>query len=194
MPIHSERRRVGEIIPAFDVETLAHGRLQVPGPGLIHLQFRRFAGCPVCNLRVRRFALRYTELSRAAVLAVSFFYSPREAMLEYQKDLPHPVVADPTRRFFDAFGVERSSWALADPRAWGTATLGMLSGPSNPLEGSAQDGLPADFLLAAHQARAGETHAQIVAAHYGAFIDDQWSVDDVLRLATEHPQRSSRAG
>lgn len=113
-------------------------------------------------------------------------YSSREAMLEYQQDLPHPVVADPARRFFDAFGVERSRWALADPRAWATATLGVLSGPSNPFEGSAQDGLPADFLLAESEEHAGGTGGQIVAAHYGAFIDDQWSVEDVLRLAEVH--------
>lgn len=191
MPVHHERRSVGEILPAFELETLAHGRLRVPGSKLIHLQFRRFAGCPVCNLRVRRFALGHAELSAAGVQTVSFFYSSREAMLEYQHELPHPVVADPERRFFDAFGVERSRWAAADPRAWATATFGLLSGPSNPFEGGAQDGLPADFLMARSEARGEEPQCQIVAVHYGSSIDDQWSVDDVLRLAQTHTSRAA---
>ncbi|WP_259464520.1 hypothetical protein [Streptomyces sp. TLI_171] len=31
----------------------------VPAGGLLHLQFRRFAGCPVCNLHLRSFAVRH---------------------------------------------------------------------------------------------------------------------------------------
>src|SRR5690606_14450726 len=120
------------------------------------------------------------------VQTVSFFHSSREAMLEYQHDLPHPVVPDPRRRFFDAFGVERSKWAAASPRAWATATLGLLSGPSNPFEGGDQDGLPADFLMARSEAKEDEAQCQIVAVHYGSNVDDQWSVDDVLRLAQIH--------
>lgn len=186
MSVQQKRRRVGEILPAFELETLAHGRLGVPAPGLIHLQFRRFSGCPVCNVQLRRFASAHTELSAAGVRTVSLFYSSRAAMLDYQHELPHPVVADEHRRFFDEFGVERSRWAAAHPRAWATATFGLLSGPSNPFEREAPDGLPADFLIERGESPQSGRGAQIVALHYGLFIDDQWSVDDVLRLAQEH--------
>ncbi|HMZ13123.1 MAG TPA: AhpC/TSA family protein, partial [Mycobacterium sp.] len=30
--------------------------IRVPGPGRLHLQFRRFAGCPICSLHLRSFA------------------------------------------------------------------------------------------------------------------------------------------
>jgi peroxiredoxin len=181
-----QRRRVGDLLPAFELETLAHGPLSVPSSGLIHLQFRRFAGCPVCNVQLRRFAQAHAELAAAGVLTVSFFYSTREAMLDYQHELPHPIVADPQRRWFSAFGVERSLWATAHPRTWATAIGGLLSGPTNPFEGGAQDGLPADFLIVGNVESEAEVQCQIVALHYGVAADDQWSVDEVLELARAH--------
>lgn len=186
MTAYEKRRRVGEILPAFELGTLAHGQLVVPGSKLIHLQFRRFAGCPVCNVHIRRFAEAHAELGAAGVQTVSLFYSSREAMLGYQHELPHPVVADQERHFFEAFSVERSRFSGVQPRAWATAIGGLLSGPSNPFESAAPDGLPADFLIAPSEARESEPRCQIVALHYGASIDDQWSVDDVLRLSKVH--------
>lgn len=183
---YEKRRRVGEILPPFELETLAHGRLSVPGSKLLHLQFRRFAGCPVCNVHIRRFAAAHAELGAAGVQTVSLFYSSRETMLGYQHELPHPVVADQERHFFDAFLVERSRSFAVQPRVWATAIGGLLSGPSNPFEDAAPDGLPADFLIAPRDTRESEPCCQIMALHYGASIDDQWSVDEVLRLSKVH--------
>ncbi len=190
MQVEEKRRRVGETLPAFELETLSHGRLSVPGTSLIHLQFRRFAGCPVCNVQLRRFAQAHANLADAGVLTVSLFYSSRDAMLEYQHELPHPIVADPERRLFDAFRVERSRWAAASPRAWATAAIGLVSGPSNPFEGGAQDGLPADFLIERADSAEGDHQARIVDLHYGSSADDQWSVDDVLELAYMHQSQT----
>jgi hypothetical protein len=140
----------------------------------------------VCNVQVRRFALAHEQLAAAQIRTVSLFHSPEEVMLPYQHELPHPVVADPERRLFDAFGVERSPWASASPRVWATAIGGMFSGPSNPFERAAHDGLPADFLIASSGVSEGEPKCQIVALHYGASSDDQWSVDEVIEQARIH--------
>lgn len=189
---HLERRRsVGSIFPAFHLETLAHGSIRVPGPGLTHLQFRRFAGCPVCSVQVRRFALSHEELRAAQIRTVSLFHSPKEAMLPYQHELVHPVVADPARRLFNLFGVERSPFAMANPRAWATAIGGMLSGPTNPFERAPHDGLPADFLIASTGGPEEEANCQIVALHYGTSSDDQWSVDEVLEKARIHRESAA---
>lgn len=50
------RRAVGEHLAPLELSSLAHGTIHVPGPKFTHLQFRRFAGCPVCNLHLRSFA------------------------------------------------------------------------------------------------------------------------------------------
>jgi len=46
-----------------------------PARGLIHLQFRRFAGCPVCDLHLRSIVRRQRELSAAGVREVVVFHS-----------------------------------------------------------------------------------------------------------------------
>jgi hypothetical protein len=57
----------------------------VPDAGrLVHLQFRRYAGCPVCNLHLRSFAARHDELVVAGIREVVVFHSRAETMREFQ--------------------------------------------------------------------------------------------------------------
>jgi peroxiredoxin len=152
---------------------------------IVHLQFRRFAGCPVCNLHLHSIAGRLDELSRAGILEVAFFHSGPEVMREFQGDLPFDAIADPDRVGYREFGVERITWdtawrALA-PHTWVTAIRSLwwtqrrrgLSGAVG--EGENVLGLPAEFLIA--------SDGTVVAAHYGRSVDDHWSVDEILSLA-----------
>jgi hypothetical protein len=43
---------------------LAGAPVSIPSTShrLVHLQFRRFAGCPICNLHLRSIAVRHDEL------------------------------------------------------------------------------------------------------------------------------------
>ncbi|MEE3918755.1 hypothetical protein V2I01_10735 [Micromonospora sp. BRA006-A] len=51
--------------------------VDLPDPDrLIHLQFRRFAGCPVCNLHLRSIVRRHAEIEAAGVREVVLFHSP----------------------------------------------------------------------------------------------------------------------
>ncbi|MBI3561726.1 MAG: hypothetical protein HY080_08430 [Gammaproteobacteria bacterium] len=46
-----KRITVGDVIEQRVLETLQSGPVEIPHPvQLTHLQFRRFAGCPLCNL------------------------------------------------------------------------------------------------------------------------------------------------
>lgn len=167
------RRAVGERIDAIELTTLMHGTLRVPGRSFVHLQFRRFAGCPVCNLHLRQFAAGHGRLEAAGVRTIAFFHSPAELMRPYQGDLPFATVPDPERRWYRHFGVERSAFAVVHPQVIWSALRGLVSAPSNPLAGGTdQTGLPADVLL--------DADGVIVGVHYGAHADDQWSVDDLL--------------
>jgi hypothetical protein len=94
-------------------------------------------------------------------------------MQPYQGDLPLATVADPERIWYRRFGVERSAFAVLHPRVIVSALTGLITAPSNPLVGgSDQTGLPADFLIA--------PDGKLVALHYGAHADDQWSIEDLL--------------
>jgi peroxiredoxin len=171
------RFRIGDRAPRHALRTIRSERVLVPDPEhLIHLQFRRYAACPVCNLHVRSIARRHEEIVRTGIREVVVFHSSVRALLQYEADLPFAVIADPARHLYVEFGVERSPLALLDLRAWRAELRGSMR-RRNPLptNGESITGLPADFLIG----RDGQ-HA---ALKYGVHANDQWSVDEVLGLA-----------
>jgi peroxiredoxin len=166
--------------------TIADEPVKVPSAeSLTHLQFRRFAGCPVCNLHLRSFVRRHADLRAAHVREVVVFHAPAEELREYAKDLPFAVVPDPGKILYAEFGVGSSLRALLDPRAWGALLRGVARSliaaargseplPAIPPHGGSL-GLPGDFLIA--------PDGRVLASKYGKHADDQWSVDEVLALA-----------
>lgn len=168
--------------------TVTGERIRVPDPEwLVHLQFRRFAGCPICNLHLRSIVQRHDEIAAAGIREVVFFHSPADDLLEHTAELPFVTIADPEKRYYREFGVESSPRALLDPRAWGsiirgiTATMrGRFRPPATRQEGG-RLGLPADFLV--------DPSGRVLAAKYGEHANDQWSVDDLLA----HTRAAGRA-
>lgn len=176
--VPSSHFSAGDTVAAFEVQTIVGMRLSVPlRSGCTHLQFRRFAGCPICSLHLRSFIRRQGELNARGVHEVVFFHASREALLEHHHDLPFSVVADPTRRFYRRFGVERSVRALLHPKTWVAVVRGALATRRTPLPEHTLTafGLPADFMI--------DAAGRVLASKYGRHADDQWSVDEVLRLA-----------
>ncbi len=178
--------------PAVSTRTLTPvnaGPVELPDPQrLVHLQFRRFAGCPVCNLHLRSVVRRHAEIEAAGVREVVLFHSPADELREHVADLPVAVVADPDKRLYREFGVEAGRRALLNPRAWLPVVRAVLTGVWHVLRGrerlpastphGGRLGLPADFLVA--------PDGRIVAFNYGRHAYDQWSVDTLLALAAAH--------
>lgn len=169
--------------------TIGGAPVPIPDPDcLIHLQFRRFAGCPVCSLHLRSIANRLDEISAANVREVVVFHSSADELRKYTADLPMAVIADPDRRLYREFGVASAPRALLDPRAWPTIVRGVVSelralrrpGHVAPpvLPEGGRLGLPADFLIA--------PDGRVVASKLGRHADDQWSVDELLAHAASH--------
>lgn len=171
------RLHPGMVLDSLQIEAV-DGRVFTigKGSGLSHLQFRRFAGCPICNLHVHEFRRRHAELQQAGLQELIFFHSPRQQLLEWHKDMPFALIADPNLHFYRRFAVERGGLALLHPRAWWAGLRGLLRhGLRLPAMGERIDGLPADFLL--------DGQGRVLACHYGQHADDQWSVAEVLQLA-----------
>lgn len=180
----------GDTIPPRELTTIRSETLRLPDPdSLTHLQFRRFAACPICNVHLRSFAKRHDELVAAGVREIAVFHSPTEAMLPHQGDLPFAAIADPDRELYAEFAVETSIRSVLHPKAW-TAPLNPATysvvlrelrfghgslGTSEPLTG-----LPADFLIG--------PEGRILAAKYGRHASDQWTFEQVLRLASDAAQ------
>ncbi len=146
----------------------------------VHLQFRRFAACPICSIHLRGFTSRHEELLAVGIREVVAFHSEERELLRYRSDLPYDVIADPDRKLYTEFGVGRGLRTVLHPRAAWTRARGLAGGSS--LRGAlnrSEDhlGQPADFLIS--------PDGLVRAAQYGTNAADGWSVDEVLRAAGE---------
>lgn len=204
-PAGSRRIPRGASIEPRQLSAISGATLTIPDPArFVHLQFRRFAGCPVCHLHLRSFVRNERELRAAGVLEVVVFHSTPEELERHAGDLPFGVIADPEQRLYREFGVESGARALLDPRVWlpilwavAHAVVALLRGrartPSSDPHGG-RWGLPADFLI--------DSNGRVVACKYGEHADDQWSVDELLAHAkaaargslTDAPAREGRPG
>ncbi len=194
VPRASELKRLqaGAIFAARQLATISGDRIAVPDPAqLIHLQLRRFAGCPVCNFHLRSMARRHDEIAAAGVREVVVFHSPAEELRAHATDLPFAVVADPEKRLYEELGAEAGPRALLDPRAWWPIvrailfSLGAMLRERRPAPqpSGGRLGLPADFLIA--------SDGHVLACKYGEHVDDQWSIDELLELARGVRMRGS---
>jgi hypothetical protein len=118
----SRQLSVGDAFPVQilgRLETLSGEVARVPDPGfLVHVQMRRFAGCPVCNLHLRSVITRIGEVTGAGVREVVVFHSTIQELRQYESDLPFTVLADPRKDLYRALGVESSLLTVLSPRFW----------------------------------------------------------------------------
>ncbi|MGH2968080.1 MAG: peroxiredoxin-like family protein [Solirubrobacteraceae bacterium] len=171
----------GDRVPEHSLDGISGEAVRIPDPnGTVHLQFRRFAGCPYCNLHLRSIATRYDEIRAACVREVIVFHSSAADLVSYNEELPFPVIADPDKALYHEFGVEAKARALLNPRAWLPAIHGAATKrrPHSGDHRSGHLGLPADFLIA--------SDGTVLASKYGRHAFDQWTVDELLALASEH--------
>ncbi len=185
---HSRSNRVtpGAVLTERHLVAISGEPVRIPEPDrLVHLQFRRFAGCPVCNLHLRSVVLRHDELAAAGVREVVVFHSNAEELRAHAAELPFAVIADPDKQLYAEFGVESAPRALLDPRVWLTILRAVIRSliaiargrervpAANPHGGRL--GLPADFLIS--------RDGLVLASKYGRHAYEQWSVDEILALA-----------
>jgi peroxiredoxin len=168
----------GEVLPKRSLLDIDSHTVEIPAAEhLIHLQFRRFAGCPFCNLHLRSVKQRYDEIVAAGVREVVVFPASAATLHAHQPEMPFPIIPDPMRKLYRALGVETRILGAFLPRAWARSIrAGFLRQPlAIPRGGEHPFGLPADFLIA--------PNGRVIACKYGEHVYDQWTVDELLELA-----------
>ena len=185
------KTRIGDAFPPLEL-TAASGQLvTVPDPAgdYVHLQLRRFAGCPICNLHLRTIVTRHDEIRSHGIREVVVFHSTAKELAKHEAELPFPLIADPERELYGRLGVERRPSSLLSMRALRAAIAGQTAalrnrspergalGPIKPTGGRL--GLPADFLIA--------PDGRIAAIKYGKHAYDQWTVDELFEHAHHLP-------
>ncbi|MBV9601784.1 MAG: AhpC/TSA family protein [Chloroflexi bacterium] len=170
----------GDIVPATTLESVTGEPIKLPDPDrLVHLQFRRFVDCPICNTHISQLRVRADEIEAVGVKEVIVFHSSAKSIRSYQKDVPFELVGDPTKALYKKYGVETSPGFLS-PRALGAAARGVAHGHFGLRLSGGPFGLPGDFLIA--------PSGQITAVKYGTHAYDQWSVDELIALARVPPR------
>lgn len=175
--------KTGDFVEPCVLESVQGDAVQIPPPAqiMLHLQFRRFAGCPICNLHLHSYIQRHRELAENQIQEVVVFYSPKSAMLEHQLNAPFPFVADPDKKLYKAFGIEASIMSVLNPKAWPYAVKGLIKqGPGFPSHGVSALGLPADFLI--------DSTGMVITVHYGKHASDQLDFDELLELVRKARQ------
>jgi len=189
----NNKTRVGCAFPTLELAATSGRQVTVPDPTgeYVHLQLRRFAGCPICNLHLRSIVARHDEIRAHAIREVVVFHSTAAELTKFEAELPFPLIADPERQLYRRLGVERGPRSLMSRRALRAAIAGETAalrhksptrgalGPVKPTGGRL--GLPADFLIA--------PDGRIAALKYGQHAYDQWTVDELLNHARPVPNR-----
>lgn len=170
--------QAGMTAPPFVGATAYHGDVALDdyNNDILFLQFYRFADCPVCNLSLREFVTRFSELTTAGIRPVAVFHSATSSLRQYvrvKEDIPFPIIGDPNKLLFEQYGVEESRLAMLSPavisKAARAITQGYLPNPLH-IEGG-QNGLPAGFLI---------ERGVIRVAHYGRHAGDIMTIDQIL--------------
>ncbi|WP_082995805.1 peroxiredoxin-like family protein [Mycobacterium alsense] len=176
----------GSVIPARELTGVSGDAVAIPDPErLVHLQLRRFAGCPICNVHLQSIVRRHDEIATAGVREVVVFHSTDKELARYVDDLPFAVVGDPDKALYAEFGVGSSPRAVLDPRSLAPVLapitrqqIGRIRARrplANPHPTGGHLGLPGDFLIG--------TDGKVLACKRGRHANDQWTVDEVLAHA-----------
>lgn len=167
--------KLGDIVPSTTLKSVTGDPIKLPDPNrLVHLQFRRFVDCPICNTHIAELRGRVREIEAAGVKEVIVFHSSEKSIRSYQKDVPFVLVGDPKKALYKDFGVE-TSLRFMTLKALGAGMRGMAHGHLGLRLSGGPLGLPGDFLIA--------PSGKIKAVKYGTHAYDQWSVDELIALA-----------
>src|SRR2546428_6908681 len=175
----------GDIVPANTLESVTGESINLADPNrFVQLQRRRFVDCPICNTHIAEVHRRAREIEAAGIKEVIVFHSSAKSIRSYQKDVPFVLVGDPKKALYRGFGVE-TSLGFMSLKALGAGMRGMAHGHFGLRLAGGPLGLPADFLIA--------PSGRINAVKYGTDAYDQWSVDELLTLATgaEHENNTA---
>ena len=184
----------GDRVIARTLTSITGDTVSVPDRNqMVHLQFRRFAGCPICNLHLRSFVTRNDEITAAGVREVIVFHSTTDELLRNEPDVPLAIIADPDKTLYREFRVGTSWRSVMDPSAMATVPRAAWLATKRrftvkaplPLRPATNGriGLVADFLIT--------PDSQVAAVNYGKHSGDAWSVDEVLALPSS-PMRPMR--
>lgn len=171
--------------PVFKLDDI-YGRsidLQNYSDKRVFIGFFRHAGCPFCNIRVHALTKVHEELKASGMEMIFFFESKGQVLLRssfHQGVSPIPLIADPEKKWYDAYGLESSGYKSAISHlttfvqtAYRASKLGV---PVHMMaDGESISTMPAEFLI--------DKGLVVKEVHYSERLNDRMNVDKIRSFA-----------
>lgn len=169
---------VGDTAPLIHTSDLWGNEISVPANGKwVYLSFHRFAACPFCNLRTNELIRNYERFAKLNIDIISIWPSAKDSLLRYagREKSPLPMLSDPGKRIYKAYGVTESS-SMGAVRLLFHPQL-VLNALRNKYQNSAMDAdpllMPASFLV--------DSEGIIQMAYYGKHFGDHPKIESILQ-------------
>lgn len=176
------RLTVGTPAPDFSVTDL-YGQVRTLSDyrgRKLHLSFYRYASCPFCNLRVHEMRQKSAAWQQQGLDLMAVFQSPVESIQEYAvgKVEEFPVIPDPARMLYKAYGAETSwlAFARSATRLKDVASATAKGFLPGKMEGEINQ-VPAEFLI--------DESGIIRTAFYGKDIGDHLDISVIERFLAD---------
>lgn len=182
-----ESLKINSVIQPFSLKDIDGNLITIPQTQkIIHLQFRRFSGCPICSVHMNELKKRVQEIASSGVVGVVVFYSEEEDIRYNLSEIPYSIVEDSQRIWYAKFGVEESIKSVLNPIAWPYAVMGAIHNISKlfsffPRKQESMFGLPAEFLI--------NDEGKLLDVKYGSHAYDQWTVDELLNKISSYENK-----
>ena len=147
------------------------------------IAFFRHAGCPFCNLRVHALSKEHANLKALGLDMIFFFESKENVILRssfHQGVSPIPIISDPQKIWYDAYGLESSGFksAVSHLTSFAQAVINAKSAgvPVHLMaDGESIKTIPAEFLL--------DKDLVIRKLHYSKRLDDRMELSIIHAFA-----------
>ncbi|MEQ8906508.1 redoxin domain-containing protein [Ekhidna sp.] len=146
------------------------------------IAFFRHAGCPFCNTRVHSLQKHHAEIKAKRLEMIFFFESKKELLLSsnfHQTISPIPLISDPGKIWYDAYGVENSGLKSAKShftsffqKVFEAKKKGL---PVHWMNGNESiKTIPAEFLM--------DERGIIRKVHYANGLRDRMAIDEIVQF------------
>ena len=144
----------------------------------VYLEFMRFAGCPVCHLRVHSLLKQAEAFEKKNIKVLLIYESSPEVMREYlgEEQYPFSFIPDPENILYDLYSVE-TSWLKIMKGIFhglmGKFFAGNKLYKKKIVMDGRQDRLEAEFVI--------DEQGKLSLAHYSKFLGDTLPVEEILK-------------
>lgn len=158
----------GTVAPDFTATVYARDPLTLSAlrGQKVWLAFFRYAGCPLCNLRVHQMIQRHADWAAKGLQIVAVFQAPVAEVADNvgEQNAPFPIVCDPDEKLYRLYGLEASLAGYLSPKNLPLIAEALKEGFTPGAMHGTKTRLPADFLI--------DATGKVVETFYAGTIGD----------------------